>query len=449
MLANTIQDTQYDVIIVGGRPAGASLAARLGQQNIKTLIVERASFPSGAAVSTPFILGHTMRLLDEIEADEDQYAENTPPMRRFVLEFKDYFRAFFPVAAVGDRDCIYSANRVKFDTALWNNLQKFDSVTAVANFSVTGLTKDKNGRITGITGRHPQQEEMTISAKCVVGADGRYSTVAKHAGAKVTEQRKDLDTHLFYAYWDGVADYDEQGDAVPHIHTSVDGFSYVFMPSADGQVSVVAQGQSDLYEALEGSAQEVYLNLLKRQPYVWRRMKNATQATKLSGIRRMGNLFREPAGAGWALVGDAYHQKDSIDAQGIYDALLMAKFLAAELGAWHRGEKDWDSAMSSYEANSYDDLKPMFDATMGRVQREIYDIPPEFVAKNVLRWVLTSKGYQHGFSHMLIREYDPNELMAPPAMLKMLGAGIGTDIKRMFSSADNPNAMPAPELMPQ
>ena len=86
---------------------------------------------------------------------------------------------------------------------------------------------------------------------------------------------------------------------------------------------------------------------------------------------------------------------------------------------------------------------------MERVKREIYDIPPEFVAKNVLRWVLTSKRYQHGFSQMLIRQVDPTSLLAPPTMVKMLGAGIGTDIKRLFSSDENLNAMPAVETMPQ
>ncbi|MFT5196416.1 MAG: flavin-dependent dehydrogenase [Cellvibrionaceae bacterium] len=449
MIVETMKETHYDIVIVGGRPAGASLAARLGQLGIKTLIVERATFPSGAAVSTPFVFGHTMALLDEIGADEGEYAANTPEMRRFVLEFKDYFRTFFPVATVGKRDYMYTVNRVKLDTCLWNQLERFETVTAVANFAVTGVVTDHQDRVTGITGRHPQQKEITITADCVVGADGRYSTIAKKVGAQITEQRTDVDTDLFYAYWEGVADYDEQGDVVPHIHTSIDGFSYVFMPSADGQISVIAQGQSDLYQALEGSPQEVYIQLLQKQPHVWRRLKGAKQVTKLSGIRRMGNMFRQATGPGWALTGDAYHQKDSIDAQGIYDALLMSKLLAEELGAWKKGDKDWKTAMADYESRSYADLKPTFDGTTGRVQREIYDIPPEFVAKNILRWILTSKQYQHGFSQMLIRQYDPAGLSSPPAMLKMLGAGIGTDIKRLFSSDENVNVMPPAESMPQ
>ena len=67
-------DTNYDVIIVGGRPAGATLAARLGRQGLRVLLLERATFPSAPAASCPVIYPATMRLLDEIGADEREYA---------------------------------------------------------------------------------------------------------------------------------------------------------------------------------------------------------------------------------------------------------------------------------------------------------------------------------------------------------------------------------------
>ena len=59
--------THYDVIIIGGRPAGASLAVRLAKGGLKTLVLDRATFPSKPAVpSMPLILPHTLQLLDEI-----------------------------------------------------------------------------------------------------------------------------------------------------------------------------------------------------------------------------------------------------------------------------------------------------------------------------------------------------------------------------------------------
>jgi hypothetical protein len=39
--------------------------------------VDRAHFPSRPAVSTPFILAHTMQLLDEIGVDEAEYTQRS------------------------------------------------------------------------------------------------------------------------------------------------------------------------------------------------------------------------------------------------------------------------------------------------------------------------------------------------------------------------------------
>ena len=50
----------YDVIVVGGRPAGATLAARLGRQGLRVLLLERATFPSAPAASCPVIYPATI-----------------------------------------------------------------------------------------------------------------------------------------------------------------------------------------------------------------------------------------------------------------------------------------------------------------------------------------------------------------------------------------------------
>jgi len=54
----------YDVIIVGGRPAGSTLAARLGKQGLHVMMLERAEFPSLPAASSPIIFAPAMQLLD-------------------------------------------------------------------------------------------------------------------------------------------------------------------------------------------------------------------------------------------------------------------------------------------------------------------------------------------------------------------------------------------------
>ena len=63
-------DAHYDVAIIGGRPSGASLGARLGARGLRVLVVDRAELPSLPAVpSCPTIHPGAMRLLDELGID--------------------------------------------------------------------------------------------------------------------------------------------------------------------------------------------------------------------------------------------------------------------------------------------------------------------------------------------------------------------------------------------
>lgn len=62
----------------------------------------------------------------------------------------------------------------------------------------------------------------------------------------------------------------------------------------------------------------------------------------------MPNFFRRPYGPGWALVGDAGYNKDSITAQGITDSFKQAELLADAIDAGFSGHKPED-AFPMYE----------------------------------------------------------------------------------------------------
>src|SRR5690242_5874502 len=136
-----IMSEHYDVIIVGGRPAGATLAARLGVQGLRVLLLERATFPSLPAASSPIIYSPTLQLLDEIGADEGLYAQGTPRIRRVIAAGKTYTGTIRLPDAHG-RDYAYAIDRARFDAALWANALRFSSVEGRQNFGVTDLLWD-------------------------------------------------------------------------------------------------------------------------------------------------------------------------------------------------------------------------------------------------------------------------------------------------------------------
>lgn len=386
------------------------------------LVIDKDQFPSRPPVSAPFVLPHAMALLDELGVAESEFAAQTPALRQFVLEFAGHFRAEFHFQQpVGGRQHFYAVDRARFDHSIWRSLARYPSVTTLEHARAEDLERDADGRVIGLQ-VVVDGEPRSIRARAVIGADGRHSLLARAIDAPITHARHDVDTTLYYAHWQDVAPYGS-GEPLAHIHTSGDGFSFVLMPTADGQTMVVAQGRADSYAAQDGTPDRVYEQLLRARPLVWRRLAQARQISDLRGIKRIGNLFRAAGGPGWALVGDAYHQKDSIDAQGIYDALLGAKLLAEQVLVWHADKCTWEQAIERYDAAARAQLEPMFEATMARVKREIYDSPPPIVAKTLLRWVLTHPEYGRRFEAMVTRQLDPAQFLTPPRLLGLAASG--------------------------
>jgi 2-polyprenyl-6-methoxyphenol hydroxylase-like FAD-dependent oxidoreductase len=181
--------SDFQVIIIGGRPAGASLAIRLGWQNVKSLLVDRMTFPSLPGVpSGPILYSQHLEALKELGLSEDELFYPDGRIDVLDVSFVGYLRAAIPLnAAPAAHDYGYGADRMKFDTAIWDRACKQKSVTAHSGFAVTGILKE-NGRVTGIRGQADGGKEETITADLVVGADGRFSFAAGQFEAATLEE---------------------------------------------------------------------------------------------------------------------------------------------------------------------------------------------------------------------------------------------------------------------
>ena len=307
------QHTHYDTIIVGGRPAGATLAARLGQAGLRVLLLERATLPSAPATSCPAIYPATMHLLDEIGADEAAYARGTPRLHRMVAEIRDDFRVSIPMPTLFGRDYLYAIDRARFDAALWQVAARCPSVDARQGLAVTDLLRN-GAQVTGVVGRQAGGAEQRFTADCVVGADGRFSLIARKVAARSYDQRADMPTTIYYAYWRNVVPYDDQGSLITS-YGSGRGYGYLLMDSADGLTCVAIEGRSDALALGDKQGLACYMRLLQAHPRIRRRLAHAALVGEVRGMRDIGNMYRQAGGAGWALVGDALHQKDPLDGQ--------------------------------------------------------------------------------------------------------------------------------------
>jgi 2-polyprenyl-6-methoxyphenol hydroxylase-like FAD-dependent oxidoreductase len=404
---------RYDVIIVGGRPAGAWLAARLGREGVRTLVFDRAEMPSLPAVpSCPVLYPSGMKLLDEIGVDDREYAPEEARMRRLYLEFGDWFTASMPTVPAFGRDFVAGIDRATFDHALWKNLARFPSVTARAGLTFVDLVRDEGGRVIGVEARAGDGPVERFFADWVVGADGRFSPVARKAGAKVIEDRAEHTSTVHYADWEGIEPFDDSGVPAAIVHATGRGADVLHLAAPGGRITVCTHVRSDRAD-VGGDAEAYYLGTLKRLP----RLERARRVTPIVGVKRVANRYLESGGPGWVLVGDALHHKDPVDGQGIYDALVEGKVLAEALLSVRAGERTAAAALAFYDRRVREETYAMFLATMDRLKRELYDEPPEIVIRTLLRWLVNDPEYQHRFLSFLTRTIPPENWL-PSSLLR-------------------------------
>lgn len=438
-----MSSNHYDVIIIGGRCAGASLARRLAGRNLKILLVDRATFPSLPHVpSSPIFHPGTMRLIDELGIHESEYTHPGSKVERYILNFVDYFDASIPTSSMNlDRNYCYGIDRNLFDSVVWEHANQVEGVTCRDGFAVTQILKDERGTVKGIVGKSEEGTSATYTADLVVGADGRFSFAARHFGAEITEEHNEYTTASYHAEWEDVDDYAPDSPNAVTMYNTNNGFALLVIPIATRKYIICTYMRSEDAHFNAHGHEQAYLEGLQRVPHLWNRLKNASRVSDVVGVRRIANGYRQAFGANWALVGDAVHYKDPLDGQGIYDALLESKLLAQAIIDWKTYELSWEEAGARYQQQMIEATHPMMMQTVGRVKQEIHTSAPPFLLKTYVRWMLNNADYQSQFLRYISRAINPTDFKTEPSISpKILFGGIVSDLRERFRGHARPKA---------
>jgi 2-polyprenyl-6-methoxyphenol hydroxylase-like FAD-dependent oxidoreductase len=330
---------RYDVVVVGGRIAGASTALLLARAGANVVLVDRGRHGSDTVSTHGLMRAGVLQLLRWGVLPE-VIAAGTPPVRDVIFHYADAEPVRVTLRPSAGVDALYAPRRHLIDRLL------VDAAAAAGaevlhETTATELLRDTTGRVTGVRVLGRRGNAAELHASFTVGADGLRSTVAEGAAAPVVRQGM-TEGAVLYRYFE---DLPAEGYEWAYGDRAAAGL----IPTNDATCVFVATTPARLRRLRrDGSAQAFRTVLATAAPTFVDRVAAATPASSLRGWAGARGFLRRCWGPGWALVGDAGYFKDPITTHGMSDAMRDAELLADALLAALSGSPE-ATTLASYE----------------------------------------------------------------------------------------------------
>lgn len=335
---------EYDVIVVGGGPGGSTTASYLSRHGLKTLLVDKATWPrdktcgdaiSGKSISVLRELGLDTWVEREPHGKADGVIFSAP--NGYVVEIP-FPKKVDPAKMKDQREHRYIqpgyvVRREIYDNILWQYAKKQDHVTTLENFKVADLLWDGD-KVAGITGTDAKGQAREFRAQVVVGADGALSKVAEKAKAYDFENKHhDHWIGAFRVYFKDVKGLTENIE-IHFVDGLLPGYFWIF-PVDNGMCNVGAgMIETDLRkpgkDGKKPNMKATSWDLMKNHPLFKARFEGATEVpgTYAGWLLPCGSERRQLSGDGFVLVGDAGGLIDPFSGEGIGNAMVSGKYAA-------------------------------------------------------------------------------------------------------------------------
>jgi 2-polyprenyl-6-methoxyphenol hydroxylase-like FAD-dependent oxidoreductase len=331
--------SRYDVVVVGGRVAGASTALLLARAGAKVALVDHGRRGSDTVSTHGLMRAGVLQLL-RWGILPDVIAAGTPPVRAVIFHYADGESVRVTLRPSAGVDALYAPRRHLIDRLI-ADAAAAAGAEVLHETTATELLRDPAGRVSGVRVLGRRGDTADLHASFTVGADGLRSTVAEGAAAPVIRQGM-TEGAVLYRYFEDLP-------AAGYEWAYGDHAAAGLIPTNDATCVFVATTPSQLRRLRrDGSEQAFNAVLATAAPTFVDRVAAATPASSLRGWAGARGFLRHCWGPGWALVGDAGYFKDPITTHGMSDAMRDAELLADALLGVLSGTAE-ATALSAYQ----------------------------------------------------------------------------------------------------
>ena len=314
-------DRLYDVIVIGGGPAGSTAATFLAQKGWRVIILERKRFPrySVGESMLPFCYFPLQRIgvIDQIK--------NSPFTQKHSVQFvrKDSESSLpFYFADHMDHDAAttWQVERGDFDLILLDHARN-NGVKVFESTAVKEFIKDEHNRVVGVQAQENGQNAREFYAPMVVDATGQYSFSTSRNGWRIKDRQ--LRKIAIWTYYKGAerdSGLDEGATTIAYLEQK----NWIWYIPLQNRVSVGVVGDKEYLYTNTREPSQILDREIRRNLWVKGHLR---LARKIEGYRVTGDISyrsRYCAADGLILVGDAFAFLDPVFSSGLFLALYSA-----------------------------------------------------------------------------------------------------------------------------
>jgi geranylgeranyl reductase family protein len=315
-----MQVRQYDVIIVGGGPAGCTAALALAGSGLKVVVLEKNIFPRDK-VCGDAVASYVPKVLQSIN----------PEFARALNGFNERVtvnacrlvapnRKFFDLQYVNDG---FIAKRLDWDNFLYELVCSKTETDFFPGHQV------KDARIdTGTKEVTVIANDILFKGKILIGCDGAHSIVSK----SISPTRIDLDHYsgAVRAYYKNVTDIPVNTFELHFFEHLLPGYFWIF-PLKDNMANVGLGMLSSQISKRKIDLRSSMQNVIETIPHIQNRFLHAERIGKIEGFGLpLGSRKIKLSGDHFMLCGDAGALIDPLSGEGIGQAMVSGRY-----AGWH------------------------------------------------------------------------------------------------------------------
>jgi FAD-dependent halogenase len=347
---------EFDLIVIGGGPAGSTLSTFVSMQNHKVLLIERELFPRyqiGESLLPATVHGICVMLGIAEDLKEANFTKKLGGTFRWGKNAAPWtFNFGSSLKMEGPTAYAYQVERSKFDAILLNNAKrKGVDVRQRCSFN-SALIED--GRIVGVRYTDEESRERIATARFVADASGHQSRLAEKVGERIYS--KFFQNVALFCYYNNGKRLPPPNQGNILSAAFEDGWFW-YIPLSETLTSLGIVLRREQADKLRQGYEVAMRACIEKCPIIKEYLASATRVTEgIYGQFRVRKDYSYANSRFWApgavLVGDAACFVDPVFSSGVhlatYSALLAARSINTCLGGALDEERCFDEFEGRY-----------------------------------------------------------------------------------------------------